>query len=106
MSDTPSPESVAPDSLDGVTVPDHVVFRVFAAETVVLNINTGQYHGLNPVAGRMLETLQAVGDFQAASEQLAAEFGQPQQRVESDLRSFCESLVGRGLVEIRDAGAP
>ena len=36
----------------------HVVFRAFAAETIMLNLQTGTYHGLNPTAGRMLETLQ------------------------------------------------
>ena len=29
-------------------IPQHVVFRGFATETVVLNLETGKYHGLNP----------------------------------------------------------
>jgi Coenzyme PQQ synthesis protein D (PqqD) len=105
MSDIPSPESVAPDSLAGltVTVPDHVVFRVFAAETVVLNIDTGQYHGLNPVAGRMLETLQRTSDLETAARDLAGEFEQPVERIERDLRAFCDDLAGRGLLEIHGA---
>jgi hypothetical protein len=97
-----SPESVAPESMDRVTVtiPDHVVFRAFAAETVVLNINTGQYHGLNPVAGRMLETLQGTPKLTQAARALADEFEQPPERVEHDLWTLCQSLRTRGLVEI------
>lgn len=33
-------------------VPDHVVYRAFVDETVVLNLDTGRYHGLNAVGGR------------------------------------------------------
>ncbi len=106
MSDIPSPESVASDTLAGVavTVPDHVVFRAFAAETVVLNIDTGQYHGLNPVAGRMLETLQRTSDFQTAARALAGEFEQPVELIERDLRAFCDDLASRGLLEIHASG--
>ena len=92
-----APESMAPVT---VTIPDHVVFRAFVAETVVLNINTGQYHGLNPVAGRMLETLQGTPDLTQAAKALADELEQPLERIEHDLRTLCESLYTRGLIEI------
>ena len=39
-------------------LPDHVVYRSFALETVVVNLERGVYHGLNPTAGRMLESLE------------------------------------------------
>ena len=40
-------------------VPAHAVYRAFPSETVVLNLNTGRYHGLNVTAGRMMEVLDA-----------------------------------------------
>jgi hypothetical protein len=107
MSDIPSPESMVPESVGvTVTIPDHVVFRVFAAETVVLNINTGQYHGLNPVAGRMLETLQGTPELRQAAQALADEFEQPTERIEHDLQAFCDDLVSRGLLEFHGPQAP
>ena len=39
-------------------LPDHVVYRTFVYETVVLNLQTGKYHGLNRTGGRMLELLE------------------------------------------------
>jgi hypothetical protein len=108
MSELPiSPASVAPENVAAttVTIPDHVVFRVFAAETVVLNINTGQYHGLNPVAGSMLETLQGTPDLRRASQALAEEFEQPLERIEHDLRAFCDDLASRGLLEFHEPQA-
>ena len=60
-----------------VRVPDHVVHRSFVAETVVLNLQTGRYHGLNPTAGRMLEVLDDKGSVREAASVLAEEYGQP-----------------------------
>lgn len=84
----------------GVRVPDHVVFRSFPGETVALNLQTGKYHGLNPVAGRMVEALVETGDLKASATLLAAEYDQPQDTIEADLRSLCEDLARRGLIEL------
>lgn len=84
-----------------VGVPRHVVFRDFVSETVLLNINTGQYHGLNPTAGRMLTVLDSVGEVHLAAKQLANEFEQPLERIEEDLSELCEGLLERNLLEIR-----
>lgn len=84
-----------------VSVPRHVVYRDFAAETVLLNIETGTYHGLNPVAGKMLEVLDRVGRFSEAVPLLVAEFDQSQDVIERDLAGLCEGLLQRGLLEAR-----
>ena len=84
-----------------VGVPQHVVFRDFVSETVLLNINTGQYHGLNPTAGRMLTVVDSVGEVDVAAKQLAREFEQPLDRIEEDLSELCEGLLERNLLEVR-----
>src|SRR3954469_21085357 len=86
-----------------VVIPGHVVYRDFASETVLLNIETGTYHGLNPVAGRMLETLDRVGRVRDAIPMLAAEFEQPIDVIERDLAALCDGLLQRGLLEVRPA---
>ena len=86
-----------------VVIPGHVVYRDFASETVLLNIETGTYHGLNPVAGRMLETLDRVGRVRDAVPLLTTEFEQPVEVIERDLAALCEGLVQRGLLEVREA---
>jgi Coenzyme PQQ synthesis protein D (PqqD) len=80
-------------------VPDHIVHRSFPAETVVLNLETGKYHGLNPTAGRMLETLDQLGSVDEAAAVLAAEYAQPLETVRTDLAAFCSDLAERGLIE-------
>ena len=83
-----------------VRVPQHVVFRQFAAETVVLSLETGMYHGLNPVGGRMLQVLGEAGRVDAAAITLAKEYGQPLSDIERDLCNFCLDLAERGLIEL------
>ena len=86
-----------------VKLPQHVVYRDFVSETVLLNIETGKYHGLNPTAGRMLAVLDKVGSVDETATQLAREFEQPVERIREDLAEFCEGLLERKLLEIRDS---
>jgi hypothetical protein len=86
-------------------LPQHVVHRSFVAETVVLNLETGKYHGLNPMAGRMLDVLNEAPSVRAAGTLIAAEYGEDQATVEADLMVFCRDLLDRKLVEIVDASA-
>jgi hypothetical protein len=83
-----------------VRVPDHVVYRTFAKETVALNLQSGTYHGLNPTAGRMLEVLGRSETVGAAADTLAAEFGRPRDEIRADLHEFCRQLLDRGLILI------
>jgi Coenzyme PQQ synthesis protein D (PqqD) len=81
-------------------IPAHVVFRSFPRETVVLNLDTGKYHGLNPTAGRMLELLEKSETVDAAAMRLAEEYGQDLAVIRRDLYELCVELRERGLLEI------
>ena len=82
-------------------VPEHVVYRDFVSETVVLNLETGRYHGLNPTGGRILDALERTATVAEAAEKLAVEYEQGQEEVEADVLAFCSDLLTRGLVELR-----
>lgn len=84
----------------GVTVPQHVVHRSFPAETVVLNLHTGTYHGLNPTGGAMFDALGRTGSVRAAAALVAERYDRPQDEIEQDLRELCEALHERGLIDI------
>lgn len=80
-----------------LVVPDHVVHREFAAETVVLNLSTGQYHGLNPTAGWMLRCVESAESIDAAVQQLVTDSGQSEERIRKDLADLLQLLDARGL---------
>lgn len=84
-------------------LPQHVVHRSFVAETVVLNLRTGKYHGLNPTAGKMLEALEAAPTVGDAVPALADEYGLQQEQIQGDLLTLTQGLLERGLIEIVDA---
>ncbi|HEY8647497.1 MAG TPA: PqqD family protein [Gaiellaceae bacterium] len=81
-------------------VPAHVVYRTFVYETVVLNLQTGKYHGLTRTGGRMLELLELEPTVGAAAAKLAAEFGAPIEQIEIDVCDFCSDLAARGLIAL------
>jgi len=81
-------------------LPEHVVHRSFVAETVVLNLQTGRYHGLNPVGGRMLDALNGASSVRQAAELIASEYGRDPAGVETDMVAFCRDLLERGLLEV------
>ena len=101
---TPNPLTTDPDTLLNacLRLPQHVVHRSFVAETVVLNLQTGKYHGLNSVGGRMLEVVNEAPTVRQAAELIAEEYGQDPGAIEADLVAFCRDLLDRGLLEAAD----
>ena len=100
-------DTISTAAAAGITarIPQHVVFRGFATETVVLNLDTGKYHGLNPTGGRMLEVLEKTPNLEQAATKLAEQFGVALHEIRQDLLAFCEDLAERGLLELDSAGA-
>ncbi|HWC47893.1 MAG TPA: PqqD family protein [Solirubrobacterales bacterium] len=87
-----------------VKVPQSVVFRSFPTETVVLNLQTGKYHGLNPTAGKMLQALTEADSVRAAAAAVATEYDAPAETIEVDICDLCQNLLDRGLVERDGSG--
>jgi hypothetical protein len=83
-----------------IKVPQHVVYRSFPSETVVLNLHTGKYHGLNATAGRMLDALEKAPCVRDAAAAVAEGYGQEQGVIEQDMCELCQQLLDRGLIEI------
>jgi Coenzyme PQQ synthesis protein D (PqqD) len=83
-------------------VPEHVVYRQFPVETVMLNLETGRYHGLNPTAGAMLTELESSESVAEALVRLAAHYDVPSETLERDLCELCLDLRARGLIELTE----
>jgi hypothetical protein len=85
-----------------VRLPQH---RSFVAETVVLNLRTGKYHGLNPTAGKMLEALDAAPSVGEAVPVLAAEYDLREEQIQGDLLLLTRGLLERELIVATDDSA-
>jgi hypothetical protein len=87
-----------------VKIPSHVVYREFPAETVILNLETGQYHGLNGTGGAILASIERTASLQETVSAVAKQYGQSLADVERDVRAFCADLLQRGLILLDPAG--
>lgn len=76
--------------------------RAFGSETVLLNLATGQYHGLNATGARMLDLLEETGDAEETARRVAFEADVPHEIVAGDLAELCRQLSARGLIDIED----
>jgi hypothetical protein len=92
----------APERL-AVSVPEHVVYRDFADQTVAVNLQTGRYHGLNATAATMLLALCEEPTVAAAAERLAPEWDVAPEALLGDLLDLCDGLESRGLLETHAA---
>lgn len=86
-----------------LTISPSAVFRHFGDETVVLNLETGVYHGLNRTAGRMLELIRESGDAEQVVSTVAKEYGTPVETVRADLRVLCDDLLERKILRRESA---
>jgi hypothetical protein len=83
-----------------VVVPEHVMFRTFSNETLVLNLKSGQYHSLNSTGGRILEVLAEHGRVQAAIDRLTEEYDRSPERLAEEICDYCSQLAEHGLLEL------
>jgi Coenzyme PQQ synthesis protein D (PqqD) len=93
------PDTESPQTLR-IRVPRHVVYRPLPSETVIFNLQTGKYHGLNATAGSMLEALEQASCIRDGALAVAADYDQPEAVVERDMRELCDGLLARGLIEL------
>jgi DNA-directed RNA polymerase subunit H (RpoH/RPB5) len=83
-----------------ISVPEHVLVRSFENESVLLNLQTEYYHGLDDVGTRMWILLIQSKSIQEAYETLLAEYDVDPANLRQDLIDFVAELTERGLVEL------
>lgn len=82
-----------------VRVAPDVLFRLVGDEGVLLNLNTGEYLGLNASGTRMWDVLTTAGSIQMAYEALLEEYEVEPARLHADLAEFIDQLRAKRLIE-------
>lgn len=88
-----------------VRVPQHVIRRDLVSETVLLNVQTGVYYGLDEIGGRFFTRLSQSTTVEGAIVALSEEFDAPPERIREDTVLYCSKLFARGLIELERADA-
>lgn len=88
---------------NSITIPDDVLFRELDGEAVLLNLKTGTYFGLNPVATRMWQLIAEQHSLARVLETLAAEYEADRLVLENDLLELGRQLCASGLCQVASA---
>jgi len=83
---------------DRVVVPDGVLISQLQEESVILNLESERYYGLDDVGTRFLSVLTSSESIEVAHQQLAAEYDVDPQELRQDLLALVEKLVDQGLL--------
>lgn len=86
-----------------VVVPQDVLMREVAGESVILNLNTETYFGLDEVGTHMWRVLTESETVQHAYESLLNEYDVAPEVLRDDLVKLIEELTSHGLLEIGPA---
>jgi hypothetical protein len=85
---------------DRVAPPQHVLVRYLDAESVLLNIETEHYFGLDETGTRMWRLLTATPTIDAAFEQLLGEYDVEPGLLRSNLVELLDRLIANGLLHV------
>ena len=86
-----------------ITIPDSVLSTELQNEGVLLNLETGEYFGLDEVGLDMWKVLGTSGTLDAACAALLAQYDVAEDVLAGDLRAFVAKLAERKLVVVTDA---
>ncbi len=88
---------------DRATVPPHVLVRFLELESVLLNLETEQYFGLDKTGTRMWQLVTAAQSIDAAYRELLVEFDAEPELLRSDLTELLGRLLDHGLLQVLPA---
>jgi hypothetical protein len=80
-----------------VSVSDDAVFRELEGESVVLNLETGMYYGLDEVGTRAWRAIEPKGALRQALDCVLQDFETERAAAEADLLELASALVDKGL---------
>ena len=85
---------------DRMQVPEGVLISNLQDESVILNLDSERYFGLDNVGTRILTVLTSSDSIQSAYESLLAEYDVDHAVLRQDLLVLIENLLQQGLVQV------
>ena len=83
---------------DTFALSDDVVAREVGGETMLLDLASGTYFGLDPIGGRLWQVLEQGGTLAGACDQIAGDYDVPRDVLEADILALVSQLVERRLI--------
>lgn len=86
------------DTTMRLRIADDVVCRDLAGESVLLNLSTGTYFGLDAVGTRLWHLIAEHGSTALALEALLTEYDVDRPRLQEDVEALIDQLLVKGLL--------
>lgn len=86
---------------DRAKVPSHVLVRFLEGESVLLNLETERYFGLDGTGTRIWQVVTAAPDIDGAYRELLQEFDVEPDLLRTNLTDLLGRLLDNGLLEVR-----
>jgi len=83
-----------------VNIPPQIMVRQVGEDSVLLDLVTGTYYGLDPLGTRIWAMLAKGDSLQQVHDAVVAEYDVPSNQLLNDLDALMQDLVGRKLVEL------
>jgi hypothetical protein len=88
---------------DRAATPPHVLVRLVERESVLLNLETEKYFGLDETGTRMWQLIMASPTIDAAYRELLAEFDVEPETLKTNLTELLGRLMENGLIQVLPA---
>lgn len=88
-----------------VAIPASTLYREVQGETVLLQLDSGEYFGLDEVGTRLWQLMVEKGDLAVVETTMLAEFDVDAQTLSRDLDQIVEDLITKHLIEVESAPA-
>ena len=85
---------------DRVRIPDDVLISRLQEESVILNLDSESYFGLDDVGTRILSVLTTADSIEAAYESLLEEYDVDGAVLREDLAALVENLLKQGIIQV------
>ena len=82
------------------SVPPNVLAKEIGGESVLLDLDAGQYFGLDEIGTRMWTVLTGSNTIQSAYDTLLAEYEVDSELLKRDLQELIETLVRQRLLQV------
>lgn len=83
-----------------VTIPQDVMARTVGDETVILDLASGTYYGLDPVGARIWQLMAAGQTLTQVCDVMLAEYNVTRENIERDMLALVQTLLDKRLVSV------
>ncbi len=90
---------------EAVEIPSDVLVRVVNGESVILNVTSEFYFGLDDVSTEFWQAIEKADTLQDAMDELTTVFDVDQTRLQTDYETFVSELLAAGLLVYRTPAA-